>query len=55
MTTIDKTRQVSIEIEITPEMIEAGEDRLLELAGEFPRDFVVKAIFQAMLEASQKP
>ena len=37
------------EIEITPEMIDAGADVLRELDGEASREFQAAAIFQEML------
>jgi hypothetical protein len=41
------------EIEITPQMIEAGEAELLELA-DFPKAYVVERVFLAMALASRR-
>ncbi|MCJ7996124.1 hypothetical protein J5N58_17030 [Rhizobium cremeum] len=50
MTTEDEKK--TPEIEITPEMIEAGVSEYVELAGEFPPSYVVEVVYLAMVRAS---
>lgn len=42
------------EIEITPEMIEAGVSEYVELAGEFPPSYVVEVVYSAMVRAASR-
>ena len=48
------TEIAAIEIDITPEMIEAGEDVLFELEGECSKATLAQAVYRAMLYAAHR-
>lgn len=53
---MDRPAQENSEIEITPQMIEAGVDAYRETDREFDTDEqIVRQVFQAMVDSARKP